>query len=205
MEYIYLLQREMDIKYNVFKPGMSTQFITKRLKASDYRRANVYLIRGVSNSKLAEQEIFKTLKELGYMQAKIIYPDSEFGDEDYVIKTNIYDVLDIINTICDKYKYLDQNIIINTEFKSSADSSSSSSSEIEIDSLDIDYSENECKSDIKIPEIIPVSNEPNENSNLKITRIDPNSKQIPALLKISDNNLKYMNQNETLQSNEKSK
>ena len=114
MEYIYLLQREMDKPYNVFKAGLSTN-LKKRLDAADYRRANIYLIRGVNNCTLAEEEVFKTLNELGFENAKNYYNSlkddrmyNQFGNEDYIIKNDIYEVVDIINKICDKYKYTEE-------------------------------------------------------------------------------------------------
>jgi hypothetical protein len=118
MEYIYLLQREMDLNYNVFKAG-KTNNIKSRLKEASYRRANIYLIRGVSNSTDAENEVFKILNELEFKKAKTVYLNddklcNEFGDEDYVIKTDMYEIVNIVNKICDKYKYtLNKNKLIN--------------------------------------------------------------------------------------------
>ena len=107
IEYVYLLQREMDIKYNVFKIGKTTN-IKKRLKASDYRRANIYLIRGVINSTEAENDIINTLNtNKNFIKAKLYYSEMEFGSEDYI--GDIYEALTIINNICDKYKF-DNNI-----------------------------------------------------------------------------------------------
>ena len=111
IEYIYLLQREMDKKYSVFKAGRATS-IKKRLDAADYRRADIYLVRGVNSSVDAENEIFKTLDQLDFKNARDYYnamnDDSlynQFGIEDYIIKRDVYEVVDIINTICDKYRY----------------------------------------------------------------------------------------------------
>ena len=111
IEYIYLLQREMDKKYNVFKAGRASS-IKNRLNASDYRRADIYLVRGVCNSALAEKEIFDTLNKLGFDNAKKYYNGlddeslhDQFGNEDYIIKNDIYEIVNIINIICDKYKF----------------------------------------------------------------------------------------------------
>ena len=172
MEYIYLLQRESDIKYNVFKAGMSTKPIANRLRAADYRRADIYLVRGVNNSKLAEEEIFKTLNKLGYIQARIAYPKIEFGKEDYVIKNNIYDVVDIINKICNKYK-CNQNVENEnlTENESENRSENGSEDSIEIDSLDSSDSDNSiCIQNEQIPPLLKIElNENNENNkNIQI-------------------------------------
>ena len=194
MEYIYLLQREADIKYNVFKAGMSTKPIVNRIRAADYRRANIYLIRGVSNSKLVEDEIFKTLKNLGFIQAKIAYLNKniEFGKEDYVIKNNIYEVVDIINKICDNYKFIQ-----NDELSSSAKSSETETeSEIEIDSLDSSDSDFKDESSIKINNNEFSSNISNV-SFVKINLINPNlNEQSPPILEKFENNQEIPLKNE---------
>lgn len=103
MEFIYLLQRESDKSYYSFKIGM-TKNIDKRLKAADYRRASIILVRPVpvGKSKEIEAYILSEFNKTFTLTKKYNY---EFGKEDFVLRTqdDIYRAINIINDICGSY------------------------------------------------------------------------------------------------------
>ena len=170
MEYIYLLQREMDKQYNVFKAGRATS-IKKRLDAADYRRADVYLVRGVSDSSKCEEEIFKTLADLRFVNARLYYNNinddrmyNQFGLEDYIIKDNIYEVVEIINKICDKYKYSFSNSInVNLNLLNNSTNNNNSINNIDYSNVNLNSLNNSNEIDR-----IQFNNLPEFNNNSQI-------------------------------------
>jgi len=101
MEYIYLLQRESDENYDSFKVGMTTD-INHRLKASDYRRATIYLVRAVpkSTARNIEQSILTSFK-LRFTQTKNQFKG--FGKEDFIFEDDdLFKAIDLINNVCNE-------------------------------------------------------------------------------------------------------
>ena len=101
MEYIYLLQRESDENYDSFKIGMTTD-INHRLRASDYRRATIYLVRAVpkSTARGVEQSILSSFK-LRFTQTKNQFKG--FGKEDFIFENDdLFKAIDLINNICNE-------------------------------------------------------------------------------------------------------
>ena len=106
MEYIYLLQRESDENYDSFKVGMTTD-INHRLRASDYRRATIYLVRAVpkSTARNIEQSILTSFK-LRFTQTKNQFKG--FGKEDFIFENDdLFKAIDLINNVCNETLKID--------------------------------------------------------------------------------------------------
>lgn len=99
MGFIYLLQREADIRYRSYKIGRTTRFITDRIHGSpDYRRATIYVVRLVRDVELVERILIDTFKDK-FVQTCTQY--SEFGIEDFIC--DVRQAIAIVNEICDQY------------------------------------------------------------------------------------------------------
>ena len=99
MGFIYLLQREADIRYRSYKIGRTTRFIADRIHgAADYRRATIYVVRLVKDVELVERMLIDTFKGK-FVQTCTQYAD--FGVEDFIC--DVRQAIAIVNEICDQY------------------------------------------------------------------------------------------------------